>query len=228
MYTELALDAGGHLWSSSGGEAARIPADGCVDVILHDGTVMIAGPSTRWIQTRRDGDQPTIGVRLPPGSAAGVLGGALAELRDGQAELADIVSASTNRSTRESLLRQSGAGGSEPVAPVPVLGEWMSPTPGWTTVVRRGARANQSVIALTRELGYSERELRRRMRSAFGYGYRSLVRIERAHRARTLIGQGFPLADVATAAGYADQSHLSRDFVHLVGMTPGQFASSAA
>ncbi|WP_437385788.1 helix-turn-helix domain-containing protein [Plantibacter flavus] len=43
-----------------------------------------------------------------------------------------------------------------------------------------------------------------------------------------MIAQGLPLADVSAAAGYADQPHLSRDFVHLVGMTPGQFASSAA
>jgi AraC-like DNA-binding protein len=34
---------------------------------------------------------------------------------------------------------------------------------------------------------------------------------------------GEPLADIAYAGGYADQSHLTRDFRELVGCAPTQF-----
>jgi AraC-like DNA-binding protein len=35
------------------------------------------------------------------------------------------------------------------------------------------------------------------------------------------------LADVAMSAGYYDQSHLTRDFAALAGMTPGAYAADA-
>jgi AraC-like DNA-binding protein len=54
------------------------------------------------------------------------------------------------------------------------------------------------------------------------------VRIERARRARQLLQGDRTLADVAAAAGYADQPHLAREFRRLVGASPAQFASSAA
>ena len=50
--------------------------------------------------------------------------------------------------------------------------------------------------------------------------YRMLRRLDRA---RTAIGGGQPLADVAVAAGFADQSHLTRQFKAAYGMTPGRW-----
>ena len=45
-----------------------------------------------------------------------------------------------------------------------------------------------------------------------------------ARRARTTVPARTTLADVAMDAGYYDQSHLTRDFVALAGMTPGAYA----
>lgn len=42
--------------------------------------------------------------------------------------------------------------------------------------------------------------------------------------ARGLIAQGRPLADVAAAAGFADQSHMNRVFLQRLGITPGRYA----
>jgi AraC-like DNA-binding protein len=46
-------------------------------------------------------------------------------------------------------------------------------------------------------------------------------RIERAQQ--MLAGTDLPLSDIAVAAGFSDQSHLTRHFRQIVGMTPGQF-----
>jgi transcriptional regulator GlxA family with amidase domain len=37
-----------------------------------------------------------------------------------------------------------------------------------------------------------------------------------------------PLVDVAAAAGFHDQAHLSRHFVRVLGTTPGRFAGRRA
>lgn len=52
--------------------------------------------------------------------------------------------------------------------------------------------------------------------------HRYLVQI-RVQQAKHLIAQGLSLADVATATGFADQSHLNRHFKRLMGITPGQY-----
>ncbi len=49
------------------------------------------------------------------------------------------------------------------------------------------------------------------------------IRNRRFRLACGLIEQGLPLADAAAAAGFADQSHLSRVFRRSQGITPGMF-----
>jgi transcriptional regulator GlxA family with amidase domain len=49
----------------------------------------------------------------------------------------------------------------------------------------------------------------------------------RVERAQALIRQGVPAATAASEAGFYDQSHLSRHFKSVCGMTPGQYISTA-
>ncbi|WP_232624423.1 AraC family transcriptional regulator [Paraburkholderia ginsengisoli] len=44
--------------------------------------------------------------------------------------------------------------------------------------------------------------------------------------ARQSIAHGAPLADAAAAAGFADQSHMTRAFVRLLGVTPANYAAA--
>lgn len=44
--------------------------------------------------------------------------------------------------------------------------------------------------------------------------------------ARQLIARGVPLVDAAAAAGFADQSHMTRAFVRLLGVTPASYAAA--
>ncbi|MER8439094.1 AraC family ligand binding domain-containing protein [Mesorhizobium sp. M1312] len=63
----------------------------------------------------------------------------------------------------------------------------------------------------------------RDFKKAIGLTPAAYVRDRRLRRACTLIEQGLGLADAAIAAGFADQSHLSRTFRATRGMTPGMF-----
>jgi AraC-like DNA-binding protein len=50
----------------------------------------------------------------------------------------------------------------------------------------------------------------------------------RVHRARKLLAAGRSIARVASETGFVDQSHLSKNFKRLLGVTPGQYASAMA
>jgi transcriptional regulator GlxA family with amidase domain len=76
---------------------------------------------------------------------------------------------------------------------------------------------------LARTLGVSDRQLRRRFDAAVGYGPKTLQRVLRFRRflARVHAAEaGVDLALLAFEAGYADQSHLTREASALSGMSP--------
>ena len=54
--------------------------------------------------------------------------------------------------------------------------------------------------------------------------HRYLCRV-RVEHAKALLENGVPLAIVASEAGFFDQSHLSRHFKNLCGVTPGKYLS---
>ncbi|MEV7835398.1 AraC family transcriptional regulator [Streptomyces subrutilus] len=59
---------------------------------------------------------------------------------------------------------------------------------------------------------------------AFGIAPHQYLTARRVDRARRLLLGGQPPGEVAAAAGFYDQSHLSRHFTRLVGAPPGRFA----
>jgi transcriptional regulator GlxA family with amidase domain len=83
------------------------------------------------------------------------------------------------------------------------------------------------VSALARWIGLSERQLLRRCTAALGYGPKTLDRIFRFQRFRSLALRRpqLGLAELAAAAGYADQPHLTRECVRLTGDTPTGFVA---
>lgn len=159
-----------------------------------------------------------------------MLGVPLLDLADRRLALEDVVPAPDQRIT--AALREI-AGGLRPsvdLARRPSVDLAMSLTSatGWTGFVRRSASALVPARVVAEELAWSERTFRRRMSIEFGYGYATLVRIERAGRARSVLRSGASVSAAAALVGYADQPHLSREFRRLVGMSPGQFVSSSA
>lgn len=80
-----------------------------------------------------------------------------------------------------------------------------------------------SSTELERATGLSRYSLARHFRACLGTSpYRYLV-MRRLARARTLISRKEPLASVAVRCGFADQSHLTRQFKKTYGLTPGRW-----
>ncbi|MBS4105074.1 helix-turn-helix domain-containing protein, partial [Tsukamurella paurometabola] len=68
--------------------------------------------------------------------------------------------------------------------------------------------------------GLGEGPLPRPARRSFGYGPKTLARIQRFQRVVGPLRAGRALADIAAAAGYADQAHLPREVRALTGVPP--------
>lgn len=73
---------------------------------------------------------------------------------------------------------------------------------------------------LAREAGLSRYQLVRQFAQATGFTPHAYLVQRRLHHARRLMGAGTPLAEVAAASGFADQSHLTRLFARTFGTTP--------
>jgi helix-turn-helix protein/uncharacterized protein DUF6597 len=78
------------VWRSASAGPKRIVPDGCLDLVVGDGGVFIAGPDTAaWSSVTQPGAELR-GVRFTPGRAPAVLGVAADELRDRRVPLGEL------------------------------------------------------------------------------------------------------------------------------------------
>ncbi|MGW2987050.1 helix-turn-helix domain-containing protein [Streptomyces goshikiensis] len=227
MYEERdsRLVPGAVLWRAAGPGRTVLP-DGCMDLMWVSGRLVVAGPDTG---PHPAGEVPraVAGLRFAPGTAPALLGVPARELRDLRVDLADLWPGPEVRRTGERIAAyEDPCAGLEAAArrraaatapPDPLLGE----------VVAR-LRAGEGVAATAAAVGLGERRLHRLSLDAFGYGPRLLGRVLRLQRALALSRRGLAQAEVAYAAGYADQAHLTREVRALAGVTPGAYAAGWA
>lgn len=76
---------------------------------------------------------------------------------------------------------------------------------------------------LAQATGVDRFRLSRAFKSAFGLAPHAYLIQLRLSKARNLLAQGHPPADVAMALGFADQSHLGRWFRRSYGLTPANY-----
>ena len=81
-----------------------------------------------------------------------------------------------------------------------------------------------SLAELAEIAGLSRFQLLRAFRQASGLTPHAYLVQRRIELARRLIRTGAVLADAAAAAGFADQSHMTRIFVRKFGLSPGAYA----
>ncbi len=202
---------GATLWINSGADRpTRVLPDGCIDLMISGGRLLVAGPDTtakivpagtRWI-----------GLRFPPGLAPTLLGIPASELVDARPELSEIWPV---------------RGRPLPCDPPPTaafldsfaaqLAERAPAAERWPRGLIDLLSAGRSIRSAARELGWSARQLHRKAMMAFGYAPSVLAAVLRFRLALTLV-ETEPLADVARAAGYADQPHLARETRRLAGV----------
>jgi AraC family transcriptional regulator len=97
--------------------------------------------------------------------------------------------------------------------------------PVWLEQVREETmhREDQSTAELAQKLDLHPAWLARSYRRAMGEGIGDMRRRRRVSAAVGLLrGGDAPLADVAAAAGFCDQSHMNRNFAEVLGRTPLQ------
>ncbi|WP_232109908.1 AraC family transcriptional regulator [Streptomyces buecherae] len=84
-----------------------------------------------------------------------------------------------------------------------------------------------SAQRLATAAGCSRFALYRAFRAEYGMAPSDYQRLLRLRRARALLASGVPLAEAATATGFADQAHLHRWFKRSYGITPGTYQRAA-
>lgn len=90
------------VWRSASEGPKRIVPDGCVDLVVGDGTAFVAGPDTAAWSSEAKG--VLSGVRFVPGRAAAVLGVAADELRDRRVPLGELWGRSVAERLAEGVL----------------------------------------------------------------------------------------------------------------------------
>ncbi|MEI5521009.1 helix-turn-helix domain-containing protein [Streptomyces brasiliscabiei] len=224
MYAERASRLGGAVvWTHGPGGPAgsgRVLPDGCMDLLWHDGRLLVAGPDTRAYLTEGAVGR-WAGLRFFPGQAPAFLGVPAHELRDRRVELAELWSpAVVRRLTARVNAAGDPASGLEEVV-LERAAEVGRPDPVLRHVVD-ALGAGRPVAATADELGLGARQLHRRALAAFGYGPKTLARVLRLQRALALARRGVPFAETAARTGYADQAHLARDVRELAGLPLGE------
>lgn len=83
------------------------------------------------------------------------------------------------------------------------------------------------VTQICERFGLSERAVQRLLRRWLGLTPKCLIQRRRLQEAAERLRKDSGThADLAAAVGYADQSHMIRDFLHVTGTTPGQFVAA--
>ena len=198
------------VWSGAARHGQRILPDGCIDIVwIGDEVLTIAGPDTHANVTGLSEGTRTVGVRFRPGRAPGFLRVRADELTD-QAIGLDALWGPEAAMLAAALATAPTAEGKQAILEAAV------------DVIAR-APSTSRVGSISRELNVSERHLRRRFEQAVGYGPKTFGRVLRFRAFLSLVEEhGYSLAAAAAEAGYADQSHLTRECNDLAGLSPAE------
>jgi AraC-like DNA-binding protein len=205
--------------------------DGRVDVVwTAGGETVVAGPQKRSVPRPLTPPFTTVGVRFRPGMGPPLLRVPAHELVDLHVSLAAI-------DTRPATALGTELDRTEdPAVAAASLGYMLReladragpPDPAVGAASRLLSRPGERVDSVASAVALSDRQLLRRFRESVGYGPKTLHRILRFGRLLDELARerepGEGLARIASAAGYSDQAHMTRETRELSGLTPAQLA----
>lgn len=197
----------------------------------------VVGPLTEPLIEILPPGTAVVGLRFRPGAASAVLGLPASELTDqivpadalwgrGATAIGERMAETTTAEAALAVLQQ---------VIVDTLADAEAPDPMVAGAVRL-LQSGADVGTLVRSLHISERHLRRRCQVAVGLAPKPLHRLLRFQTFLAISQQAMAQAPVvakhdlalrAARAGYADQSHLTRECVRLTGVAPGAFLKAA-
>jgi AraC-like DNA-binding protein len=237
-YRELAPPAhlAGYLrcvWTETTSDRPEEPGvlvlpDGCIDIVWVAGSPpRVAGPATLPAFPSIPAGSTLVGMRFHPGMASSALGVPANKLENLDLPLADLWGNDLARP--DGRFHDTGLAEDGFEAIQALLSRCLADAEPGDDLVKAAAgwvarHPDSSLGRLADLTGLSDRHLRRRFEAAVGYGPKTFQRIVRFQRwlslTRSTPEEQRRLTDLAAKAGYADQSHLTREVSRLAGLPP--------
>jgi AraC-like DNA-binding protein len=187
---------------------------------------IVHGPQSKYYVAGPKPKGGAVGVSLRPGAAGAVLGVPMADLLDRHVPLDALWG------TRAAELRHRLMAAADPEAIFRILEQSLSARPHRPLLIHpavahalaaRPADESPRVADVQRASGYSPRHFIALFRSAVGVKPKHYYRIRRFNSAVRSMAAGGSLGDIAAAAGYSDQAHLTREFREFAGVAPTEY-----
>lgn len=209
----------------------------CLIVVAHDYATFV-GPSTGLSIRHLSGSGWALGAMLQPAAGAVLLGAPVTSVVDVTLPLQDVpglAGAALVERVRTAVHGQPG----DPARQQTAVAAVEEALQGLLPVDEEGLLVNKIVEYVESEsdvvrvgqvcerFDLSERSLQRLAAKRIGLSPKWLIQRRRLHEAAELLASAKPLAlaGVAAGLGYADQSHFTRDFRTVTGLTPGAYAA---
>ncbi len=231
-------------WTARPTGRHRLVPDACMDLLCiwrdHDPVVTpdiwLCGPERTAWTFELPPVAVAVGVRFRPGCASLAFEVDASSMLDRRVRFDDVVGLDAADRVRAAIAAIAGIDGLDERASAfeAALAPWLRDVDrdelafvdSMTDLLVRSPRVAQSHLATT--AGITPRHLHRRLLRTFGHGSAMLGRQLRFQRFLAVREQAsdaatWSLAELAAAAGYADQAHLSRDCRALTGLTVRNF-----
>ena len=208
----------------------RVLPDGCSDIILGvgdaPGPVVVGTMSTAAIH-QLTGRVDMLGVRFHPGCGLPFVGIPLSELTDRRVPLGELWGPDTSGLVEPAVAPLERA-------LIERLHQWLrndssnEPLVARAIALLRHSRGGARIRDVAAALGVGERRLERAFDRSVGISPKVFARVMRLRRAVNRITRtpkATSWTSIAFDAGYADQSHLIREFRSLTGLTPDRYVA---